>query len=353
MTVAVLTSPPAHDDQDGVASPAATLRLFGHRQAWHDLTSARAGERFHHAWLLQGPKGIGKATTAIAFARAILGAQQDSRDDATASFSADDPVVRQIAQGSHPGLVHIVRPANERTGGFRTQITVDEVRRLNRFFHATASGSGWRVALIDPADDMNRSAANALLKILEEPPPRSTFLITSHAPGRLLPTIRSRCRLLRFEPLEAPDLALAIEASRPGTDAAAIKAATPLAEGSVRQALMLIASGGIEINQTLAKLLEADRPDWNAIHALADALTLKGREAAYDLLLSALLAAIAAESEARLEAGDGEGAALLAALWQAESVRLREAAAYNLDRKQTLLTLFDGFYAERGGSRAA
>lgn len=353
MTAAGLASAAAHDDLDGVASPPATLRLFGHRRAWQELASARAGARFHHAWLLQGPKGIGKATTAFAFARAILGARLEDRTDATASFDDDDPVVRQIAQGSHPGLVHIVRPANERTGGFRTQITVDEVRRLNRFFHATASGSGWRVALIDPADDMNRSAANALLKILEEPPPRSTFLITCHAPGRLLPTIRSRCRLLAFEPLDAPDLAAAVAATGQGIDAASVGAATPLAEGSVRQALMLIASGGIEINATLSKLLQADRPDWNAIHSLADALTLKGREAAYDLLLSALLSAIAAESEARLDAGDGEGAALLAALWQAESVRLREAAAYNLDRKQTLLTLFDGFYAERGGIRAA
>ncbi|MBB4001633.1 MAG: DNA polymerase III subunit delta' [Aurantimonas endophytica] len=353
MSDANLGAAAAHDDIDGVTGPLSTLRLFGHHPAWEELLAARAGERFHHAWLLQGPVGIGKATTAYAFARTLLGARPERRDGATVAFLADDPVVRQIAQGTHPGLIHIVRPGNERTGGFRTQITVDEVRRLNRFFHATASGSGWRVALIDPADDMNRSAANALLKILEEPPPRSTFLITSHAPGRLLPTIRSRCRLLRFDPLEPPDLALAIEASRPGTDAAAIKAATPLAEGSVRQALMLIGSGGIEINATLATLLKADRPDWNAIHAMADALTLKGREAAYDLLLAALLASIAQASEARLDAGDGEGAALLAALWQAECSRLREAAAYNLDRKQTLLTLFDGFYAERAASDAA
>ncbi|NDV88665.1 DNA polymerase III subunit delta' [Aurantimonas aggregata] len=353
MSDASLGAAAAHDDIDGVAGPLSTLRLFGHRPAWDELVSARSGGRFHHAWLLQGPVGIGKATTAYAVARALLGAREEAGEGATAGFRPDDPVVRQIAQGTHPGLVHIVRPSNERTGGFRTQITVDEVRRLNRFFHATASASGWRVALIDPADDMNRSAANALLKILEEPPPRSTFLITSHAPGRLLPTIRSRCRLLRFDALDAPDLASAIEATRPGTDAAAIKAAIPLAEGSVRQALMLIGSGGIEINATLATLLKADRPDWNAIHALADALTLKGREAAYDLLLAALLAAIAAESEARLNVGDGEGAALLAALWQAESSRLREAAAYNLDRKQTLLTLFDGFYAERDARHAA
>ena len=353
MSDADLGAPPAHDDIDGVAGPSSTLSLFGHRHAWQELLAARAGERFHHAWLLQGAVGIGKATAAYAFARILLGARPGSREGATAAFTGDDPVVRQIAQGTHPSLIHIVRPGNERTGGFRTQITVDEVRRLNRFFQATASGAGWRVALIDPADDMNRSAANALLKILEEPPPRSTFLITSHAPGRLLPTIRSRCRLLRFESLGTAELTAAVAASRPGTDAADIRAAAPLAEGSARQALMLIGSGGIEINATLTKLLAADRPDWNAIHAMADALTLKGREAAYDLLVAALLAAIAEASEARLDAGDGEGAALLAALWQAESVRLREAAAYNLDRKQALLTLFDGFYAERSTRHAA
>ncbi|HEY9056113.1 MAG TPA: DNA polymerase III subunit delta' [Aurantimonas sp.] len=349
-----LETPEAHDDLDGVPPPPATLTLSGHENEWRELVAAGASGRLHHAWLFQGPRGIGKATAAFAFARHLLaGPPQSEPAAATPVFSPDDATVRQIAFGTHPNLIHIARPPVEKGTGFRTQITVDEVRKLNRFFHATASGSNWRIALIDPADDMNRSAANALLKILEEPPPRSLFLITNHTPGRLLPTIRSRCRLLQFKPLEAKSLAATLGRCLPSADADEIRAAARIAAGSVREAISLIAHGGIEIRATLDQLLQADRPDWNAIHSLADAMTLKGRESAYELLVAALLSAIAHASETCLRAGDGEGAAALAALWQDETTRLREAAAYNLDRKQALLTLFDGFYHRRARHRAA
>ncbi|MEF2551348.1 DNA polymerase III subunit delta' [Aurantimonas sp. A2-1-M11] len=352
MSDVALELPVSHDDFDGVPPPSATPALVGHRTEYGELVAAERAGRLHHAWLFQGPRGVGKATTAFAFARHLLSTRGDDRTEPPA-FDPSDPVMRQIALGTFPGLVHLTRPPVEKGTGFRTQITVEGVRKLNRFFQATGAQASWRVAIIDPADDMNRSAANALLKILEEPPARSVFLIMNHAPGRLLPTIRSRCRTLRFDPLGNDALAAAVAAALPGAGREEIVAAAALSEGSVRQAISLIAHGGIEIRQSLQTLVAADRPDWNTIHSMADTLTQKGREQAYEFLIAALLSATAEASEACLDAGDGAGAAALAALWQDETARLREAAAYNLDRKQALLTLFDRFYRCRATARAA
>ena len=351
MSAAPVETLASHDDLDGIAPPQATLRLFGHDEAWQELTRAAAGGKLHHGWLFQGPQGIGKATAAFAFARHLFTPPSRRTDEPLAEF--DDPMVRQVAQDTYPGLVHVTRPPVERGTGFRTQITVEEVRRLNRFFQATASAESWRVAIVDPADDMNASAANALLKMLEEPPARSVFVIVNHTPGRLLPTIRSRCRLLRFGPLEAEPLGAAVAQALPDANSADVAAAIPVCEGSVRQAITLIANGGIALRSGLDHVLSADRPDWNAIHSLADQMTAKGREQSFDLLVQALLTAVARSAEQSLDAGDGEGAARLSGFWQAESRRIREAVAYNLDRKQILLTLFDGYFRNRSSLRSA
>jgi len=339
------------DAIEGVSPPAARPALVGHGAIFAEMIAAARSERLHHAWLLQGPRGIGKATAAFAFARILSGAEyshEETGDRTTARFRTDDPVFRQIAIGSLPTLIHVTRPPVERGSGYRTQITVEEVRRLGRFFHATASGKGWRIALIDPADDLNRSAANALLKLLEEPPARSLFLIVNHTPGRLLPTIRSRCRLARFEPLSDDELTLALaHCGAAPSEGAEADILLRSAEGSVRKALMLATHGGAEIEQTLATLLASDVPDLNALQSMIDSLTLKGREASYDLLLSALMSAIAAMSEDRLKAGDMAAAAAFAELWQAESSRLSEAAAFNLDRKQMALTTASRIFALR------
>lgn len=331
-----------HDTIEGVAPPSSARRVLGQDTAWGELLAAEASGRVHHAWLFQGPRGIGKATAAFAFARRLLG--YDSEADLV---PGGDGVDRQVAQGSHPNLIHLTRPANERTPGFKTQITVEEIRRLNRFFQATTSGGQWRIAIVDPADDMNRNAANALLKILEEPPARSLFLITNHLPGRLLPTIRSRCRLLRFDPL-APDaleqvlLGLGLDVTE-----TEIRSVLPLAAGSVRTAASLLASGGLDFEARIETIWSRPEADWPAIHALADGLTQKGRETALELSLAGLFRRLGAEAEAHLAAGDLDRAAGLSRLWSAESSRLREGAAFNLDRKQMLLTFFARLYEER------
>ncbi|BDA84626.1 DNA polymerase III subunit delta' [Aureimonas sp. SA4125] len=335
-----------HDSLPDVPSPAARSRLFGHATQWAALVGAHQSGKLHHAWLLQGPRGIGKATAAFAFARYLLSPKL-SPGSAEPVADPESPVARQIAGGGHPGLVHITRPAAERGGGFKTQITVEEIRKLNRFFRTTTGGGQWRIALIDPADDMNRNAANALLKILEEPPERSIFLITNHLPGRLLPTIRSRCRVLRFDGLGEADMAAALHSMPTTFGEAEITGAIGLAGGSVRTAVSLIANGGLEIEAKIRELYTADEPDWQAIQGLADVLTQKGRESAFELMLDAVFKWIAHEAEARLAGADGAHAGRFAALWMAESQRLREGLAYNLDRKQMLVSLFHAVFSLR------
>ncbi|ORE92774.1 DNA polymerase III subunit delta' [Aurantimonas sp. 22II-16-19i] len=345
-----------HDALDGVPQPFVTPHLFGHDEIFAEMDEARRSGRMHHAWLLQGPAGIGKATAAFCFARLLSGAAASDPAGATIRFDPADPVFRQIAIGSMPGLIHLTRPPVERGTGYRTQITVEEVRRLGRFFHATASGEGWRIAIVDPADDLNRNAANALLKLLEEPPARSVFLLVNHTPGRLLPTIRSRCRVARFEPLSGEAVGDALAAFGAGLDAEDAAPIVRAAEGSVRQALMLAANGGVEIGQAVERLFAAGEADINALQALVDQLTMKGREASYDLFLARLLAFVAEESERRLMAGDLAAANAYAELWQAESRRLSEAAAFNLDRKQAALTTASRVFALKaalGRSKAA
>ncbi len=330
---------PGHDDIDGVPSPAERARLIGRQAEWGELMLAAQGARLHHAWLFQGPEGVGKATTAFGFARWLIGGTEVLADapGGEPQFRMDHPVVRQIAQGSHPNFLHIRRPPVDRGEGFRTQITVDEVRRLNHFFRSTAAES-WRVALIDPADDMNRNAANALLKILEEPPERSIFLIVNHMPGRLLPTIRSRARTLRFSPLATDAVERGLSEMFPDEAPETRGAAAKVSGGSLRLAAHQIVSGGLEIAAEVDRLYGSRKPDWRHVQAMADALTQKGREDAFALVRDGLLDRLAREATEAAASGHGKRASALAAFWQSETARWREAAAFNLDRKQTLIS---------------
>ena len=347
-----LAALPSHDDLDGVRPPALVPVLRGRAAAWNELTSAFGSGRMHHAWLLQGPRGVGKASTAFAFARYALGGSDalalGSSNDAV-SFRMDLPVSRQVAQGSHPRFFHLARPANDRGEGFKTQITVDEVRKLNQFFQSTA-GEGWRIALVDPADDMNRNAANALLKTLEEPPERSLFLIVNHTPGALLPTIRSRCRVLRFEPLAEGALNQIVADELPGVSQGDRHEAVRAAGGRAREAFLILTSGGLEIEAQAERLYRGDNAEWPTVHACADALVQRGREAAWALFRDALLGRIAEDAKRFLHAGDLVRAERFASFFEEETARWRDAAAFNLDRKQTILTFFQKLEAIRKGS---
>src|SRR5215813_4967550 len=186
-------------------TPRANPDFVGHPLAEQALLRAWRSSRLHHAWLLTGPRGIGKATLAFRFTRYVLAGGERglfAEGPDTLEVPPTAPVFRQVASGGHPDLLTIERGYDEKRDRYRTEIVVDDVRELGGFLHLKAAAGGWRVVVIDSVDELNRNAANALLKVLEEPPARALILLVSHAPGRLLPTIRSRCRRLTLGPLD-------------------------------------------------------------------------------------------------------------------------------------------------------
>jgi DNA polymerase III subunit delta' len=225
------------DQAPGAAHPRATYAFFGHEAEENALADALAGTRMHHAWLIGGPKGLGKATLAYRFARRLLGAKHNGAR--ALDVIADDPVARKIAANSHPDFFVLRRTLNDR-GKYRGEIVVDDARALTDFFSLMPAEGGWRVAIVDAADELNNNAANALLKTLEEPPPRSVLLLVSHAPGAALATIRSRCRRLNLRALDDSVVRQAVEHA---TGAAPDPAVLSLAAGRPGRAIAFQASG--------------------------------------------------------------------------------------------------------------
>lgn len=238
---------PEPDRVPGAPHPRMTPRVIGQDHAIREFVEAARGGRLHHAWLLTGPRGVGKATLAWSIARWLLAGGLS--DDLT--VPAEDPVARRLAALSEPRLQLVRRPWDDKAGRLSAQITVDEIRRLLSFFHLSAAEGGRRIAIIDAADEMNTAAANALLKVLEEPPKDALILMIAHQPARLLPTIRSRCRTLRLAPL-APDLmAEALAGLGLDQDSEALAA---LADGSVGEALRLAGQDGLARYQQIVDL---------------------------------------------------------------------------------------------------
>ena len=268
---------PEVDRLEGVPHPRATLKLFGHEAVERSLAEAFASGRMHHGWLIAGAEGVGKATLAYRFARHVLAAPPE-RDPTHQSLEipAGSPAARQVLALSHPGLLVLRRPWDHKAKRHLQIVSVDEVRRVRSFLAHTSGGGDWRVVIVDTADQLNVNAANALLKSLEEPPPQTFFLLLTSMPGRLLPTIRSRCRVLDLQPVSETDLRRAVlaalaseEVAPPGPDDWVRLVA--LAEGSVRRALTLWLGDGLKLDARLRQII-AGLPaiDWQAVHALAD-----------------------------------------------------------------------------------
>lgn len=233
------------DQAADTVHPRENFAYVGHEAAERTLADALAGARMHHAWLLTGPRRLGKATLAYRFARAALGATRTG--PRALDVSENDPVARRIAQQAHPDLFVLRRGLNERTGKPRSEITVDEARALGHFFSMAPAEGGMRVAIVDSVDEMNRNAANAILKTLEEPPPRAALLLVCHAPGAALPTIRSRCRKLALRPLEDAQ----VKQAAGGADGPLLR----LAKGRPGLAIAMKAAGGEEMAATLEAAL--------------------------------------------------------------------------------------------------
>jgi len=299
--------------------------------------------------LLEGPPGIGKATLAFRFANHILSYPEPSLAPETmAPADTGSAVFRQIAAGASHHLLHVTRPLDDKTGRIKSAITVDEVRRAGRFLSQTSGTGNWRIVIIDPADDLNRAAANAILKILEEPPRRSLFLVVSHAPGKLLPTIRSRCLPLRLHPLSGDALrqALAHLGFEERAGGPSINDVVARSEGSVAHALMLLCYGGLEITNAFEGIMRSGPVSGRKeIHKLADTLTAKDRETAFAYFQTQLGEWILDRARSAAGAGDLSRAERLARLSGEIEETWATAAAYNLDRKQTILGMFSALFA--------
>jgi DNA polymerase-3 subunit delta' len=337
-------------DAEGVEprAPRETTVLHGHAEAERALLEAYRGRRFHHAWLIAGPAGIGKATLAYRMARFVL-AHPDPRTPAVQRATSlhvdtDHPVARRIAAQAHGDLLVLERTVNEKTNKLRQDIQVDDVRRTVTFFGSTAGEGGWRVAIVDAVDELNREGANALLKILEEPPRRAVLLLVSHSAARILPTIRSRCRLLALRPLLATEVARAA-ATAIGEDAEAanIKAAAAVADGSVRRALALLDGEALDLRSRITALLEQlPAVDPRALHALGD--RLYGSDPA---TLAAFVDTVNAWLSARLSSGEPDRAriARVAEVWERVNCSARDVETFNLERKPLVFNVF-GWLAE-------
>jgi len=331
-----------HDTLPDIVEPAENPHLVGHDEGAAALASAYRDGKLHHALLLTGPKGIGKATFAFHLAHHLL-RHPDSKI-APVTFSPPDPassLSRQIASGAHPSILHLTRPYNDKTKKFATAITVDEIRKVSRFLSMRSHDDSYRIVIVDPADDMNRNAANALLKNLEEPPARAIFVLISHSPGGLLPTIRSRCQTMRMTPLGQPELGkvLASVGVRLQGEGATQAALAERAGGSARQAILLTEYGGLEIAEAADRFLAQRRRDPLDAYKLADATTGREREIQFDILNQHLLDRVADEAAAAALSGDARHAARLSELWQEASEAIAETVTYNLDKRQHVVGL--------------
>ena len=232
--------------------PRANPLLIGHREAEATISEAIRVGRVHHAWLITGPEGIGKATLAFRFARRLLAA-----DNRYACLDVDpaSPVFRRVAAGAHADLLTVERGYDPKRKRMRTQIAVEDVRRINPFMSLTPAEGGWRVVVVDGAEDLNQASANALLKILEEPPPRAILLLVCSAAGRLLPTIRSRCRRLRLSALNHPDMATLLARYLPQLAGNERDRLVALSEGSPGRALLLAEDEGLAIAALVDRVL--------------------------------------------------------------------------------------------------
>jgi DNA polymerase-3 subunit delta' len=269
---------------DATPAPRENPNFVGHSAAEQTLLRAWQSNRLHHAWLISGPRGVGKATLAFRFARHVLaGADQGLFAEAasTLAMAPESPIFRQVAKGSHPDLLTIERGYDEKRDRVRTEIVVDDVRELGAFLHLKAAAGGWRVVVVDCADDLNPNAANALLKLLEEPPAKALLLLVSHAPGRLLPTIRSRCRRLTLGPLADEAMDALLRTSRPQLADADRRLLIRLSEGSIGRAIEIVAAGGLDLYRDIAgQLRRLPAIDAVALNALSDRL---GHKDAADL----------------------------------------------------------------------
>ncbi|MBF0168118.1 MAG: DNA polymerase III subunit delta' [Alphaproteobacteria bacterium] len=353
---------------DPQLKPSNNPHLEGQEEAERAFLNAWNTGRMAHAWLITGPKGIGKATLAFRIARFVLDQGRfQSQGQGGGLFGAppppdslfmgeSEPLFHRISMGGHLDCKLIERGVNDQ-GKPRTEIVVDDVRGLGQFLSLTPAEGGWRVVIVDAVDEMNRNAANAILKLLEEPPAKSLMLLVCHQPGRILPTIRSRCRRLALSPLAEPLAVRLMGRYAPEIAPEEARTLIRLADNSLGRAMELHGEGGLDLYREMIDLLSGlPKLDIPALHGFGDKLARPDAALAFrtlSALFSGWLARLAIKGGGGRveEALSGEGAImarLLAhrgldrwvELWEKLSVQFQRAEAVHLDRKQVVLNAF-------------
>jgi DNA polymerase-3 subunit delta' len=296
----------------------------------------------HHAWLITGPDGVGKATLAYRFARRLLAGMPA---ESTLALEPGDPVFRRVAAGSHADLHTVELAYNEKTKRMRRQIAVEDVRDIGGFLRLTPAEGGWRVVVVDGAEELNQNSANALLKVLEEPPARAMLLLVCTAPGRLLPTIRSRCRRLRLDPLEDGPMERLLATFLPELSADERGRLVTVAEGSPGRALLLAQEEGLALAGLVEEVLGA-LPGLKLAKAYAVADTLARGDTAFSNFMDLLRADIAAAVRDVVRGQGDEAQSRLVALrpldawgdvWHALTRLQDETERFNLDKRQAVV----------------
>ena len=347
--------------------PRANAELIGHEDAERALLEAYESGRLAHAWLICGPRGIGKATLAFRFARFLLaggGSPKEGslfgapRPSASLAVDPESSVFHRVASGGHLDLITVERRFDEKRNRLRAEIVVDDVRAVGTLAAHTAAEGGWRIAVVDSADEMNVNAANALLKVLEEPPARTILLLIAHNPERILATIRSRCRRLNLRALDVGTVTELVCRYRPGSERTEAEAIAHLADGSIGRALILAEQGGAELHADLIDILgKLPELDILALDRFGDRATKKGADETFALVADHYRRVLARIIRAAGGAGVGEGGSdreralverLAAAanldrwleVWDKTGALLGRVDSASLDRKQVLLILF-------------
>lgn len=349
---------------DKILPPRDNPELIGQDAAEKSFLQAWDSGRLAHAWLITGPKGIGKATLAFRIARFVLSGGGGSSGPglfgdappASLKMSPEHPVFRRISSGGHADFKLIERGwSDDKQTKRKSEITVDDVRDVGGFMSLTPAEGGWRVVLVDAADEMNRNSANAILKVLEEPPKKALMLLLGHSPGRLLPTIRSRCRRLTLPPLDPDTVVELLRRHHPDMAAAELQGLAALGEGSIGRALALHEQGGMDLYGSMVGLLNGlPKLPGSALHDFAEKI---GRQADSVSLFGELFTGWLAQSARRaaggrgveVVAGEGDlqrrlvsriGLERWTALWERISALFDRADAVNLDGKQVILNAF-------------
>ncbi|WP_438721552.1 DNA polymerase III subunit delta' [Bartonella rochalimae] len=327
-----------YDDIDGILSPSQNNILIGHEEARHFLEQMLREGRLHHALLFEGERGIGKATLAFHFAWNILNSQKDK----FLQPEQDSIIWHQIKQGSHPSIIHVSRHFNTKTKKFKTGITVDDIRDIKHFLNQTSQDSLWRIIIIDSADDMNKNATNAILKMLEEPPTKTLFIIISHSLGKLLPTIRSRCQKISLRPLHKDEMQKAIShffSNQVLTNPQNIETIIHKSRGSLRKAALLLCYDGLEVIQTINQLLEQSICNPVIVHNFAQALSSSDAEIQFQQFCNEILDIIHKKALKLVEEGAIHLSKKYAQMWQNIFQAMIEMQSFNLDKKQFVINL--------------